>query len=71
MIWLMIAGDNFATGGIHGVQMSAMLEDGINSFRHRTGLHLVVADGFATDGKAEDGAELFGGDVGRETRASK
>jgi hypothetical protein len=46
------------------MQMSAVFEDGIHAFRDTAGLHLVIADSFAVDGEVENGAELFGGDVG-------
>ena len=35
-----------------------------HTFGNLSGLHLIIADGFAADGKADDGAGWFGGDVG-------
>jgi hypothetical protein len=71
MIGLMIAGDEFAAGRIDRMQVRAVFEDGIHAFGHIAGLHLVIADGFAADGEVEDGAELFGGDVGGDGLTDK
>ena len=64
MIGLVIAGDELAGRRINGMQVSAVFENGIHAFWHIAGLHLVIADGFATDTEAKNGPDFFGLDVG-------
>ena len=45
VVGLMVAGDEFSAGGIDGVQMGAVFEDGVDAFWDIAGFHLVVQDG--------------------------
>jgi len=64
MVFGVIAGDQFAAGRIDGMEVGAVFEDGIDAFGDLAGFHLIVADGLACGGEAEDGALVFGGDIG-------
>ena len=64
MIGLMIAGDELAAGRIDRMQVGTVFEDGIDAFWNITGLHLVIADGFAVAAEVKDGADFFSSDVG-------
>jgi hypothetical protein len=65
MIGLMIARDHFAARRVDRVQMGPMSKRRGHTFGKLSGLHLVVADGFAADRNADDGAGFLGGDVRR------
>jgi hypothetical protein len=66
MVLGMIPGDEFSTGGIDGVEMRAVLEDGEDALRYVTGLHLVVQNGLAVSGgEVEHGVFRLKLDLGR------
>ena len=64
MVFGVVASDEFAAGGIDGVEVGAVFEYGVDAFGDLAGLHLVVADELACGGEAEGGALFFGGDFG-------